>query len=154
MNNQNNSKNNKAFNIERIYLKSLSLKSPLAPNSFLFSEQPEVDIKFNINNSRIDNENHIYNSELAISVIAKLPKKSFDNILFSCDVTQSGIFLIKNFSEEEINSILNITAPEIIFPYIRETISSLIQKAGFAPLYINPVNFSALYYEKQQKINK
>ena len=64
---------------------------------------------------------------------------------------QAGIFQIRNLEEEEVTPILNIVCPNVIFPYMRETISDIVTRAGFPPVILSPVNFEALYNESKQQ---
>ncbi len=70
--------------------------------------------------------------------------------MFLVEAQQAGIFKIQNVAEPEMNQVLSIACPNIIFPYLRETVSDVVVRAGFPPVMLNPVNFEALYQQKQQ----
>jgi preprotein translocase subunit SecB len=77
--------------------------------------------------------------------------KTKDKTLFLIEVQQAGVFQIINIEEAEMLPILNIVCPNVIFPYIRETVSDIVTRAGFPPVILSPVNFEALYNESKQK---
>jgi preprotein translocase subunit SecB len=137
-------KNQPEFSIQRIYIKDSSLEVPAAPEIFKEEWKPEVHLDLNISNKKIDDE--IYEAAIKLSVTAKLGER----IAFLAEITQAGIFAIKNFKPEQMNEVLNILCPEVLFPYAREAISDLTVRGSFPPLHLSPINF-ALLYQKQNK---
>ncbi|TDI81857.1 MAG: protein-export chaperone SecB [Betaproteobacteria bacterium] len=133
------------FNIEKIYVKDLSLEISNAPLVFLDSEAPKIDLQMQINDKYI-NEG-MYEVVLTATVTAKTKDKT----IFLVEVLQAGIFQIRNIEEVEMATILNIACPNVIFPYMRETISDIVTRAGFPPVILSPVNFEALYNESKQQ---
>ena len=67
------------------------------------------------------------------------------------EVTQAGIFAVRNVPDENIEPILAVTCPNILFPYAREAVSDMVTRAGFAPVLLNPINFEALYMQQKQQ---
>jgi len=137
--------NQPVFAIEKIYVKDLSLEVPNAPKIFLAREAPQVGVQLRTESGAVDNG--IYEVRLTITVKATL---SEDRTLFLVEVTQAGIFRIQNAPEDELELILGIGCPNIIFPYARETISDAVTRAGFQPVLLTPVNFEALYQQSRQ----
>ncbi|MCL2161438.1 MAG: protein-export chaperone SecB [Betaproteobacteria bacterium] len=133
------------FAIEKIYVKDLSLEVPNAPQIFLVREAPQVNVQLRTEGGPIDNG--IFEVRLTITVEASL---SEDRSLFLVEITQAGIFRIQNAPEEELELILGIGCPNIIFPYARETISDAVTRAGFQPVLLAPVNFEALFQQSRQ----
>lgn len=134
------------FTIQRIYVKDLSLECPQSPQAFRQEEwQPELNLQFAMNTSTVDET--VYELILQITVTATSKEKT----LFLVEIKQAGLFTIKGFTEEQIQQILSITCPTILFPYAREAVSDLVGKAGFPPLYLAPVNFEALYKQQMQE---
>lgn len=133
------------FAIEKIYVKDLSLEVPNAPQIFLEREAPQIDVQLHTNGNAISEG--IYHSTLTVTVTAK----SNDKTMFLVEVTQGGIFQIRNVPEAEINPILGIACPNILFPYAREVISDAVSRAGFPPVLLNPMNFEVLYQQQQQQ---
>jgi len=144
----NTSDNLPVFAIEKIYVKDLSLEVPNSPQIFLSREAPQVGVQLRTDADRIDNG--VYEVKLTITVKAHL---SEDRTLFLVEVTQAGIFRIQNAPEEELELILGIGCPNIIFPYARETISDAVTRAGFQPVLLTPVNFESLFQQSQQNAN-
>ncbi|MGB8337259.1 MAG: protein-export chaperone SecB [Burkholderiales bacterium] len=133
------------FSIEKLYTKDASLEIPHAPQIFLERDPPQIDVQLHNSSSPI-NEGY-YEAVLTVTVTAKIGDKT----LFLTEVSQAGIFQIRNVPESDLPAILNIACPNIIFPYARETISDLVTRAGFPPVLLNPVNFEALYQAQAQQ---
>ena len=133
------------FNIEKIYVKDMSLEISDAPLVFLESEAPKVDMQLNIDDKHI--KEAMYEVVLTVTITAKTQDKT----MFLVEVQQAGVFQIINIEEAEMLPILNIVCPNVIFPYMRETISDIVTRAGFPPVILSPVNFEALYNESKQK---
>jgi len=133
------------FNIEKIYVKDMSLEISDAPLVFLEPEAPKVDMQLNIDDKHI--KETMYEVVLTVTITAKTQDKT----MFLVEVQQAGVFQIINIEEAEMLPILNIVCPNVIFPYMRETISDIVTRAGFPPVILSPVNFEALYNESKQK---
>ncbi|GGX82446.1 MULTISPECIES: protein-export chaperone SecB [Vogesella] len=131
------------FSIEKIYVKDLSLEIPNAPAIFLEQEQPEIDMQLASEGRQL--EDGFFEVSLTVTVTAKLPEKT----MFLCEVAQAGIFQIQNIPAEDIDPILGVACPNILFPYARETVSSLVGRAGFPPVLLAPINFEALYMQQR-----
>ncbi|MDR4516049.1 MAG: protein-export chaperone SecB [Nitrosomonas sp.] len=134
-----------AFNIEKIYVKDLSLEIPNAPSIFLEREAPQVNLQLNTKSEVIKDD--LYQVQVMVTVTAKVK----DSVMFLVEVHQAGIFRIQNVPENEIAPVLGIGCPNIIFPYLRETVSDIVSRAGFPPVILNPVNFEAIYTQSQQR---
>ncbi|GHD74071.1 protein-export chaperone SecB [Vogesella fluminis] len=131
------------FSIEKIYVKDLSLEIPNAPAIFLEQEQPEIDMQLASEGRQL--EDGFFEVSLTVTVTAKLPEKT----MFLCEVAQAGIFQIQHIPAEDIDPILGVACPNILFPYARETVSSLVGRAGFPPVLLAPINFEALYMQQR-----
>ncbi len=132
------------FNLDKIYVKDLSLEIPHAPHIFLEQQQPNVELNLNFHSDKIDEG--VYQTTLHAVVDAKINGKQ----MFLIEVDQVGIFQIRNVSEEQLSLLQNIECTTILFPYLRETVSDLVIRAGFLPILLSPVNFAYLYQQKQQ----
>ena len=129
------------FSIEKIYVKDLSLEVPHAPQVFLTNESPEVEMKVATRGDKI--EDGFYNVSVTVTVTAKLENE--EKTMFLSEVTQSGIFRIDNIDAEDVNLLLGVACPNILFPYAREAISTTVTRAGFPPVVLAPINFEAMY---------
>ena len=134
-----------AFSIEKLYVKDLSLEVPNAPNVFLEKEGPSINVELNNAASAIGEG--LYSVVLTVTVTAKREDKTF----FLVEAGQAGIFQIRNVPQEGIDAILGVTCPTILFPYVREVISDAINRAGFPPVLLAPVNFEALYQQRAEQ---
>ena len=134
-----------SFGIEKLYVKDLSLEVPNAPEVFLEREAPEVTIQLQTTAKAL--AEGAYEVTLTVTVTAKIGEKN----VFLVEVGQAGIFRIKNVPEDNIDPLLSIACPNILFPYAREVVSESITRAGFAPVLLQPVNFEALYEQRLQQ---
>ncbi|SFW25201.1 protein-export chaperone SecB [Nitrosovibrio sp. Nv17] len=136
------------FNIEKIYVKDLSLELPNAPRIFLEREAPEVNVQLHTKGERI--EEGMYEVLLTVTVTAKVKEKT----LFLVEVREAGIFQIRNIPETDMDPVLGIACPNILFPYLREVVSDVVTRGGFPAVILNPVNFEALYHQGKQQAEK
>ena len=137
------------FFVKRIFTKDLSLESPESPSIFdNIKSTPKV--AFNLNTTITEINETSYDITLEINV-----KAETDNtVIYMVELKQAGLFIIDGADDELKDGFLNIRCPEVLFPYARETISSLIQKAGFPPIFIAPIDFNALYQQELSKKTK
>lgn len=132
------------FSVERLYVKDLSLEVPHAPQIFLEQGEPEVDMLVSTGNTKL--EDGFYSVDVTVNVTAKLNE---ERTMFLNEVTQSGIFRLENIPEEDVQLLLGVACPNILFPYAREAISNSVTRAGFPPVLLAPINFEAIYQEQQ-----
>jgi preprotein translocase subunit SecB len=135
------------FNIEKIYIKDLSVEVPNAPQIFLEQKDPSINIDLATTATPLNDG--FYEVVLKATVTSK-----FDDgrTVFLVEVAQAGIFLIQNIGEEDIQPVLMVGCPNILLPYLRETVSSATNRAGFQPVMLTPVNFEALFMARQQQL--
>ena len=131
------------FGIEKLYVKDLSIEVPNAPEIFLERETPAVEIQLNTTGRNVDEG--VFEVVLTVTVTAKLEDKT----VFLAEVGQGGVFRILNVPEENMEPLLAIAAPNVLFPYAREVVSTCVAHAGFAPVVLQPVNFEALYLSRK-----
>jgi preprotein translocase subunit SecB len=134
-----------AFSIEKIYLKDLSLEIPNAPQVFTERESPRVDI--NLHNEVKMIETGVYEVTLTATVTAK----HNDKTAFLVEVAQAGIFQIRNYPQDELAVVVNVTCPRTLLPYARETVSTVLGRAGFPPVVLPHVGFESIYQQRLQE---
>ena len=130
------------FSIEKIYVKDLSIEVPNAPQIFLVRETPSIEVQIQSGATTIGDG--MYEVALTVTVNAKEAEKVF----FLVEVVKAGIFQIRHVPEQDMEPILAVACPNILFPYARETISDAINRAGFPPVILAPVNFESLYQQR------
>ena len=130
------------FSLQRIYTKDLSFESPASPAVFRQTWQPKVGVDMNTKSDKVDEEGN-YEVVLTITVTAKIEEET----AFLVEVQQAGIFFVPGIEGENLRGVLSTAAPNILFPYLRETIDSIVVKGGFPPVQLAPVNFDALYQQ-------
>lgn len=135
----------KQFSIQKIYTKDISFESPAAPN--LFTEKWEPAVDFNLGTNTTPLQDSMFDVALTVTVTVK----TGETTAYLVEVTQSGIFSLVGFSEQEMGPMLGSFCPNILFPYVREVVSDLVAKGGFPQLLLAPVNFDALYAQHVQQ---
>ena len=133
------------FSIEKIYAKDLSLEIPNAPQIFLEREQPAVEVGLQSEANGLGDG--VFEVVLTVTVTSRLGEKT----QFLVEAAQAGIFQIQNVPDEEIEPVLAIACPNILFPYARESVSDTITRAGFQPVILAPVNFESLYRQRLEQ---
>jgi len=134
------------FSIEKIYVKDLSLEIPHAPQIYLQLDNPKLNIEFGTSGKPV--EDGIYEVTLVANVSATLPD---GRTVFLVEVAQAGIFQLRNIPESDLEPVMMIGCANILFPYVRETVSDTLTRAGFQPVLLQPVNFEALYQAQQEQ---
>ena len=133
------------FAIEKLFLKDVSVEVPNSPDIFTLNEPPEISLE--IGNGGKPLGNGFFEVSIKLTVTAKISGK----VAFLVELEQAGIFGVRNVPDENMEPILAITCPNILFPYAREAISDLITKAGFTTVLLSPINFEALYVQQRQQ---
>ena len=131
------------FQIQRMYLKDLSLEQPNSPQILLEQQQPQVDI--NLAMAAADVVEGIYE----VTVTATVTTKIQDKTLFLVEAKQAGIFEIRHVPQEQLQGILSIVCPQMIYPYLRAIVSDVCTRAGFPPIMLTEVNFQAMFEAQQ-----
>lgn len=134
-----------AINMEKIYVKDLSLEIPHAPGIFLEHENPQIDVHLNTQAESI--EEGLFEVVLMTTVTARVGER----VMFLIEAKQAGIFRFRNVPATELEAVLAVMCPNILFPYLREVVSEMAVRAGFAPAFLNPINFDALYQRQKQQ---
>jgi preprotein translocase subunit SecB len=132
------------FQIEKVYVKDLSLEIPNAPKVFLEQTQPQLEVR--IDTAADAFADGYYEVTVSATVTARLGERT----LFLVEAKQAGIFAVRNVPREELEP-LGIACPTVIFPYLRETISDLVVRGGFPPVLLAPLSFEALYLQRMQQ---
>jgi len=133
--------NQQQFKIQRVYLKDVSYESPQSPKVFVsnVSWQPNVALHLNTESTKLEND--MYEVVLTVTATVKLG----EDVAYLIEIKQAGLFLIKGFEDARLGPMLGSFCPNLLFPFAREEIASLVQKGGFPQLLLDPVNFDALY---------
>jgi preprotein translocase subunit SecB len=136
----------KQLAISKIYVKDFSFESPQAPEVFTRGDwKPQTGLNLRSTHNGLDGNAH----EIVLTITVEA--KEGDKTLFLVELHQAGIFEIAGYSQEELEGIVGSFCPNILFPYARETIATIIQKGGFPEFVLQPINFDALYLQAKQK---
>jgi preprotein translocase subunit SecB len=134
------------FQIQRVYLKEASLEQPNSPGILLEQESPTVDIQLAVNALPVAE------GIFEVTVTATVQTKIKDRTVFLVEAAQAGIFEIRNLPQEQLNQIMGIACPQIVYPYLRGNVADLIQRGGFPPVHLSEINFQAMYEQQHQQL--
>ncbi len=133
------------FGIEKLYVKDLSVEVPNAPEIFLEQDAPQVEIQLNTSGRGVGEG--VVEVVLTVTVTAR----TGDKTVFLVEVGQAGIFRMMNIPEEQMEGLVAVACPNILFPYAREAVSDAVVRAGFQPIVLQPVNFEQMYLQRLQE---
>jgi len=134
---------NPVFQIQRLYLKDLSLEQPNSPQILLEQQQPQVDINLALAAEGISD------GMFEVCVTATVTTKIAERTLFLVEAKQAGIFEIRNLPNDQVQGVVSVVCPQILYPYLRAIVSDVCTRAGFPPILLTEVNFQAMYEAQQ-----
>jgi len=133
------------FQIEKLYVKDVSLEVPNAPQVFMQAESPQLEIQ--VRNEASQFSEGLYEVVVTVTVTARAGEKT----MFLAEAAQAGIFTVRGIPPADLEPLIAVGCPTILYPYVRETISDLVTRAGFPPVVLAPVSFEALYLQQKQQ---
>lgn len=136
------------FQIEKLYVKDLSLEIPHAPQVFAEQAQPEIEVRIDTGAAPFAEGYY------EVTVSATVTARAGERTLFLAEAVQAGIFQLRNVGAEELGPILGIACPTILYPYLREAISGLISRGGFPAMLLSPISFEQIYLQRMQEQQK
>ena len=137
------SNDNPTFNLQRAYLKDLSLEVPNAPHVFLEQTAPAVEVNIGIGAQRLAET--MFESTVTVTVTTKIE----DKVVYLVEATQGGVFEVANIPAEQIDALLGIVCPTMLYPYLRANVADAITRTTLPPLHLTDVNFQSLYQQRQ-----
>ena len=136
---------NPVFQIQRMYLKDLSLEQPNSPQILLEQQQPQVEINLGVGAEQVAD------GIFEVTVTATVTTKVQDRVLFLVEAKQAGIFEIRRVPEEQMQGIISVVCPQMIYPYLRAIVSDICTRAGFPPIMLTEVNFQSMFQAQQEQ---
>jgi len=127
------------------YVKDLSVENPKAPESFQWTEQPQLDVQFNIGAKPINDEL----SEVELKITANAT--TGQGTAYIVELSYGGLVGMRNMADEQKHAFTYAEAPRILFPFARRVIADAVRDAGFAPLLLDPIDFNGLYVQQLQQ---
>jgi preprotein translocase subunit SecB len=137
--------NQPTFQVEKLYVKDLSLEVPNAPQVFMQADSPQLEIQVRHESARF--ADGLYDVVVTVTVTARAGEKT----LFLAEVAQAGIFTARAIPQDDLEPLLAIGCPTILYPYAREAISDLVTRAGFPAVVLQPISFEQMYMERRQQ---
>ena len=133
------------FQIQRVYLKDASLELPHAPQVFLDQQTPSVEVSVDVGAQQISD--NIFEAEVTVTVTSRLGEK----VAFLVEAKQAGIFEISGVPPEQLDPLLGILCPNMIYPYLRANIADLITRTGYSPVHLADINFEQFYQQRLEQ---
>lgn len=133
------------FSIEKLYLKDMSLEVPNGPHVFLEAVSPQLEVQ--VRNEAAQFAEGLFEVVVTVTVTARAGEKP----VFLAEAAQAGIFAVRGVPQADLEPLLGIGCPTILFPYVREVISDLVTRAGFPPVVLQPISFEQIYLQQKQR---
>ena len=133
------------FEIQKVYLKDVSLETPNSPLIFTEQWQPQTEVRLETGATPLTED--LFEVVLTLTITTKLGERT----AYLAEVQQGGLFTLKGFDESQTGHMLHASCPNILFPFAREELASLIGKGGFPPVLLNPINFDGMYMQRLQQ---
>jgi preprotein translocase subunit SecB len=133
------------FQIEKIYVKDISLEIPGSPQVFAEQVQPQIEVQIT------SAETQFAPNYFEVALSATITARAGERTLFLVEAVQAGIFQLRNVPPADLGPLLGIACPTVLFPYLRETVSDLVIRGGFPPLILSPISFEQLYVQRLQQ---
>lgn len=143
---QNQPEQQPVFNIQRLYLKDMSLEQPNSPAIFLEQEAPGIEVSIDVGAEQL--AEGIHEATVTVTVTAKIR----DKVAFLVEGKQAGIFELRNIPDDQMEPLLGIACPNIIYPYLRANMADLVTRAGFPPIHLTEINFELFYHQRKQAL--
>ncbi len=134
------------FNLQRVYLKDMSLELPNAPHIFLEQAAPAVEVSIGVGGQRLAET--LFESTVTVTVTTKID----DKVLYLVEATQGGIFEISDIPEDQFDPLLGIVCPTMLYPYLRANVADAITRTSLPPLHLTDVNFQMLYQQRLEEM--
>ncbi|CAL63082.1 Protein export chaperone SecB [Herminiimonas arsenicoxydans] len=134
------------FQIQRVYLKDLSLEQPNSPAIFLEQDAPVIEVAVDVGAEQL--AEGLFESTVTITVTAKIN----DKVAFLVEAKQAGIFEARNIPDEQLDPLIGIGCPSTIYPYLRANIADAITRAGFPPVHLSEINFEVFYQQRLEAL--
>ena len=142
-------KEERLVSLQTMYIKDVSFEAPNSPGVFL-EEEVLPETKINLANTH----DKIGDASYDVCLKVRVESTYNDKTIFVAEVEQAGVFVIRGYTEDEVKGLIAVFCPNTLFPYIRELVSSLVTKAGFPALLLQPINFEALYAQAIEEAEK
>lgn len=125
------------------YTKDLSFENPNAPQSLGPQETaPNISIQVNVN------ARQLAENDFEVSLVLEGSAGEGAGTLFKFELDYAGVFRLTNIPEDQAHPVVMIECPRLLFPFARQIIADAVRNGGFPPLYIDPIDFHALYQQR------
>ncbi len=128
------------------YLKDLSFENPNAPASLQQTMQPQISITVNVN------ANPISDTDVEVELRLEGKAETAGSVMFNIELVFAGAFRIQNIPQDQLQPVMLIECPRLLFPFAREIVANSVRNGGFPPLLLDPIDFLALYQQRMAQV--
>jgi preprotein translocase subunit SecB len=129
------------------YCKDFSFENPNAPRSLQPQSQgPQINLQVNVNAKALSEVD--FEVDLSLEGDAKVGTE----VLFAFELTYGGVFRVQNIPQDQLHPVVMIECPRLLFPFARQIVADAVRNGGFPPLYIDPIDFVALYRQRAAEL--
>ena len=131
------------LNVLAQYTKDFSFENPNSPASLApQQQQPSINIQVNVNAKQLGS------GEFEVDLMLEGSATAPSSTLFKFELDYAGIFRLRNIPESDLQPIVMIECPRLLFPFARQIVADAVRNGGFPPLFIDPIDFAALYRQR------
>ena len=131
------------------YVKDFSFENPNAPRSLQTQVQPQISIQINVNANALGATSpNVPPTDFEVELKLEGKAEANSSVLFSFELIFAGVFRIQNVPADTLQALVMIECPRLLFPFVREIISTATRNGGFPPLLLDPIDFVALYQQR------
>jgi preprotein translocase subunit SecB len=129
------------------YTKDFSFENPNAPRSLgPQPKPPQISIQVNVN------ARQVADTDFEVELLLEGSAGDGADTLFKFELNYAGLFRVANIPQNEVHPVVMIECPRLLFPFARQIIADSVRNGGFPPLYIDPIDFAALYRRRLDEV--
>ncbi|WDI32800.1 protein-export chaperone SecB [Hyphococcus flavus] len=129
------------------YVKDLSFENPRAPEVYQANEAPKIDVNVDVQGRQLHTDQY----EIELSVAARANQGDSAEVMFVTEATYAGIFEIKNVPKEQLEMLMLVECPRLLFPFMRQIVADATRNGNFPPLMLEPIDFMGIYIANAQR---
>jgi preprotein translocase subunit SecB len=134
---------NPKFSILAQYTKDLSFENPNAPRTLgAQPTAPSISVQINVN------ARQLAPTDFEVSLTLEGGAGQAGDTMFKFELNYAGVFRVENFPPEQIQPVVMIEGPRLLFPFARQIIADAVRGGSYPPLYIDPIDFHSLYQQR------
>jgi len=128
------------------YTKDQSFENPNAPDSLRSGlAAPEIQIGIEIGRQMLEGDN------VEVTLMLKAEARRGDQVAFIAELEYAGLFAFQGVGVEEIQPLILIECPRLLFPFARQIMAEMTQNGGYPPIMLEPPDFAAMFRDEMMR---